>query len=134
MSEEANKPEMASGIVGWNEVITSDLAGSVAFYTELFGWTTEEMPLPDGNVYTMFKNGDRVVGGCVAPSEGSAVQPMWMTYINVEDLDSSVAKAQSLGGTIHMPRVDIPMGSFCVLSDPQGATFAFWQSNPDADC
>ena len=57
-----------------------------------------------------------------------------LTTKNVEDVDVSVAKARELGATIHMDRVDLPMGSFAVLADPQGATSAFWQGSQEADC
>lgn len=132
MSEETDKPEMAPGTIGWNEVMTSDKAGSVAFYTKLFGWTTEDMKLPDGMTYTTFKQGDRPVAGCMVLDEGE-VQPMWLNYINVADIDASIAKAKGLGGTILEERVDLPIGSYAVIADPQGATFAFWQANPEAD-
>lgn len=134
MSEEANKPDMTPGTIPWSEITTNDKAGCVAFYSELFGWSTEDMEMPGGNTYTMFKQGDRPVAGCVVPPGDPAPPPMWMTYINVEDVSASVAKAKELGGNILMDRVDLPMGSFAVLADPQGAVFAFWQGNPDAEC
>lgn len=49
------------------------------------------------------------------------------------DIDASIAKAKGLGGTILEERVDLPIGSYAVIADPQGATFAFWQANPEAD-
>ena len=132
MSEETDKPDMAPGVIGWNEVMTSDKAGSVAFYTKLFGWTTEDMQLPDGATYTTFKQGDRPVAGCMA-LDGKEAQPMWLNYVNVADIDASIAKAKRLGGTILEGRTDLPIGSFAVIADPQSAVFAFWQANPEAD-
>jgi len=35
-----------------------------------------------------------------------------LTTKNVEDVDVSVAKARELGATIHMDRVDLPVGIF----------------------
>lgn len=90
--------------------------------------------MPNGQTYTMFKQGERPVAGCVQPSAENSGPPMWLSYVNVADIDASVAKAKELGATIHMDRVDIAMGSFAVLADPQGATFAFWQGNSEADC
>lgn len=132
MSEETYEPDLTPGIVAWNEVMTSDKAGCVEFYSNLFGWTTEDMEMPDGNTYTMFKVGERPVAGCVVPPEDSQVPPMWLNYINVDDLDAAIEKARALGGSILKERVDLPMGSFAVIADPQGASFAFWKMS--ADC
>jgi predicted enzyme related to lactoylglutathione lyase len=129
MSEEKQEECNTPGTIGWNEIITPDKAGSIEFYSKLMGWSSEDMDMPDGNTYTMFKQGDRMIGGCVTPADDSNVPPMWLSYIIVEDLDTVVEKAKSLGGTICKERVDLPMGSFSIVTDPQGATFAFWQAS-----
>ncbi|ADE53058.1 VOC family protein [Coraliomargarita akajimensis] len=133
MSDGETNPSMLPGVIGWNEIITTDHAASVAFYTELFGWTSEDMPLPDGATYTIFKQGDRMIAGCVEPAE-AGVPTMWMQYINTDDLDASVERVVELGGQVLKPRMDLPMGSFAVVADPQGASFAFWQNSPDVAC
>ncbi|WP_309400396.1 VOC family protein [Cerasicoccus maritimus] len=130
MSEAQTKPVEIPGTIGWNEVITPNKEESIAFYTQLFGWTTENMELPGGMTYTMFKQGDRPVAGCVQPDQ-EGVPASWLQYVSVEDLDETIQKAKSLGASIIMERVDLPMGSFAVVADPQGATFAFWQSTGD---
>lgn len=127
MSDETNKPDMTPGIISWNELNTPDRAASVEFYTQLFGWSTSEMELPDGKSYTMFCSGERPIAGCVVPPGDAAAVPMWLNYINVEDVDASMVKAKQLGATLQTERVDLPMGSFAVVTDPQGATFAFWK-------
>lgn len=129
MSDENQKEDTTPGTLPWTELITPNKDASVSFYSQLFGWTTEDMELPDGCVYTMFKVGDRPVAGCCVPPAESEAPPMWLSYVNVEDIDASVNKAKSLGATICKERVDLPMGSFAVISDPQGATFAFWQTS-----
>ncbi len=58
---------------------------------------------------------------------------MWLSYILVEDLDATAANAAGLGASIVMERVDLPMGSFVIIADPQGAVIAFWQSS-GAEC
>jgi len=43
----------------------------------------------------------------------------------VDDCDAAAARAESLGGKLLMPAMDIPgVGRFAVLFDPQGAEFA----------
>ncbi len=127
MSEEKNECDSTPGILGWNELITPNKAASMEFYSKLFGWEAEHMELSAERNYTLFKLGERPVAGCYEPDGEASVPPMWMSYINVEDLDAAVEKAKALGATVCKERVDIPMGSFAIISDPQGAVIAFWQ-------
>ena len=127
MSEQKHEPDKTPGIISWNELLTHDAAGSKSFYADLFGWTSEEMPMPNGT-YTFFKNGERPVGGMInLPAEAEGAPPMWMSYITVSDIKASVEKAKSLGAKIHQDITELPMGSFAVITDPQGAAFALWQ-------
>ena len=40
-----NEDNMKHGAFGWNELMTTDDEGAKQFYTALFGWETEDMPL-----------------------------------------------------------------------------------------
>ncbi len=97
---------MKPGKVGWNELITSDPAGAIAYYTSLFGWETEAFPMPQGE-YTMFKFEGVPFGGVMkTPQPG--VPTHWLNYVSVEDIDASFAKSGSLGGETVLPPMDIP--------------------------
>ena len=133
MSNEPNKPDRIPGTFVWNEVLTRNKPASIEFYSKLFGWTTEEMEMPDGSAYIIFKKGDQAVASCCSlPDDAAGAPQMWMSYIHVDDVDASVARATELGATICREKVDLPMGSFAVVTDPNGATFAFWK--PSGDC
>jgi hypothetical protein len=113
------------GALCWNELNTRDVEGSKAFYTEAFGWdsvTHTEGPMP----YTEFKVGGESIAGMMPmpPMIPAQVPPHWLVYFAVADTDASVAKATELGGAVRMPPMDVPVGRFSVLGDPQGATFA----------
>ena len=131
MSEATQAPP-AAGSFCWNELMTRDASKAISFFTELFGWTTEEMPMPEaGGVYTMFKNGDTHVGGCMQMDgpQFENVPPHWMTYVAVDDVDATAEKVKSLGGTVLHGPADVPnMGRFAVLQDPTGATISVWKS------
>ncbi len=128
------KPDNTPGTFAWNELVTRDKDASVDFYTKLFGWTSTDMPMPGGGSYTMFNLGERMVAGLVTPPpEAEGAPTAWLSYIHVEDVDAAVAKAKELGANICNERIDIPMGSFAIVTDPQGAAFAFWQSAEDRD-
>lgn len=127
MSEENQQCDTTPGIFGWNELLTPGKAASMEFYSGLFGWSTEDIELPDGKTYTMFKLGERPVGGCYQIDDDAAMPPAWLSYVNVNDLDAKIAKARELGATMVMERMDLPVGSFAIIADPQGAVIAFWQ-------
>lgn len=112
------------GALIWNELQTSDAAGAEAFYREVFGWGTETTAMPTGT-YTSFTRGDHGVAGMMEiQAEWGPVPPNWSIYLGVEDVDASMAKAISLGGTAQMEPMEVPnAGRFVLMSDPQGAMF-----------
>jgi predicted enzyme related to lactoylglutathione lyase len=109
----------------WNELGTNDTKTAGEFYSNLFGWTRQQMPA--GPIeYTMFQNGDRAAGGMykITPEMGP-IPPHWLVYFAVDDCDAKVQKATELGARVMKPADDIPgVGRFAILVDPQGAAFA----------
>jgi predicted enzyme related to lactoylglutathione lyase len=117
----ANEP----GTFCWNELITTDLEASKAFYKAVFGWDANDMGADGGMAYTEWKLGDRSTGGMMAktPEMPAEMPPNWGVYFAVADCDASVEKAQSLGGALFMGPTDIEPGRFAVLADSVGAVF-----------
>ncbi|MFZ5981236.1 MAG: VOC family protein [Candidatus Zixiibacteriota bacterium] len=109
----------------WNELVTRDIGTAKKFYTDLLGWTVREMPMRNG-VYTVFKAGDKDIGGMYAVSpEMGGVPSHWMGYIAVEDVDALAKKAGELGGMVIVPPTDVPeVGRMAVITDPTGAAVA----------
>ena len=128
MSEQtSNEMDTTPGIISWNELMTRDAEASAKFYAALFGWTREDKDM-GGSTYALFKTEGRPVGGMVVlPPEAESMPVMWMGYVTVENLEASIAKAVELGAELHKGTTTIPMGSFAILSDPQGAVFGLWQ-------
>ena len=48
-------------------------------------------------------------------------------YVQVDDIEASLKKAEELGGKTVVPKVDIPMGSFAWFADPDGNTVGLWK-------
>ncbi len=109
------------GAFSWKELITTDLDGAKAFYTEMFGWQLEDMnnEMP----YTLAKiDGQDAAGMMTMPPEAAGMPAMWGGYITVDDVEASTKQAEELGGKILMDARDIPnIGRFSVIADPQGA-------------
>lgn len=119
------------GTFSWVELSTTDTEGAKSFYSELFGWKTEDTPVP-GGVYTMCKKGDSYVAAIQSLQEEMRAQghpPFWMSYVTVDDVDEIAGKVEGLGGTIVAPPFDVmDAGRMAVIQDPAKAALALWQA------
>jgi predicted enzyme related to lactoylglutathione lyase/uncharacterized protein YndB with AHSA1/START domain len=113
------------GAFCWNELMAAETAGASRFYTQLFGWETEQFGGP--MKYTMFKKNGQKAGGLMQKPHEQA-PPHWLAYVEVENVDVSVKKAGELGAKIMMPPMDIPtVGRIAIFQDPQGAALGIFQ-------
>jgi predicted enzyme related to lactoylglutathione lyase len=114
------------GALCWTELMTTDASAAEKFYTGLFGWKPESMPMGPGMTYTVFKRGETAAGGMMQiTADMGPIPPNWGIYFQVADCDASAAKAASMGAQVVVPPKDIPnVGRFAILIDPQGAHFA----------
>ncbi len=118
----------------WTELHSRDVDGSKAFYETVFGWsgtTHTDGPMP----YTEFANGDRAIAGLMPmpPMVPAAVPTHWVVYFAVADTDASIATVQALGGSVVMAPMDIHIGRFAIVADPQGAPFGIIALTSPAD-
>ena len=110
------------GTLTWNELISPDVPKAAQFYKQLFGWDAETSEGPP-MTYTEFKLDGQSVGGAMAPPmEG--IPPNWGVYFAVDDTDATLDAATKRGATVLNGPMDIPVGRFAVLMDPQGAVFS----------
>jgi predicted enzyme related to lactoylglutathione lyase len=106
------------------EMHGGDTALARRFYTELFGWTTEDHPMPDGGTYTLLKAGGDGLGG-IMPSKHPA---QWIGYVIVPDAAAATKRARALGATIEIDCQPIPgMGVMSLFADPNGARCGIWE-------
>jgi uncharacterized protein len=110
------------GSPSWSETLTTDVDKAREFYTSLFGWTADVKHMP-GMDYTVFRNGGTDIAGLMAIPHPD-IPPHWGTYFSVNDADEAARTAESLGGTLFVPPMDIPeIGRFCGIISPQGVRF-----------
>lgn len=122
----------APGTPSFIDLATTDQDAARAFYSDLFGWQFEDLPMDDkGNMYTMFnKNGKNVAGlYTIDPNMTSkGIPPYWATYITVADADASAKAVKDAGGTVLAEPFDVDTaGRMAAVADPQGAAFNMWQ-------
>jgi uncharacterized protein len=120
----------------WNEVLTRDSEAGKAFYPAVFGWTAGR-PSFEGapESYVVWELDGKPVGGMMQMSEPyfpPEVPPHWSVCFAVADCDATVARAREFGATVTMEPMDMPIGRFAGLIDPQGASFTVMQPTPAA--
>lgn len=112
------------GAPSWFETLTTDVEQAAVFYSDLFGWTAETMPMP-GSAYTTFSLDGTPVAGMMAITPAmAALQPRWKVYFTVTDADATAREAVARGAKICVPLRDIPgIGRFGGVTSPQGVSF-----------
>jgi uncharacterized protein len=112
------------------ELHTKNPSKAKSFYTELFGWKSKDNDVPGFGTYTEMDIGEGPGAGLMAqqdPSAGSS----WLAYIQVPQLDGTVARAQKLGASVAVPRTEIKdVGWFAILVDPSGARVGVFEKLP----
>src|ERR1700691_3628130 len=87
----------------WIELATTDQPAAKKFYSGLFGWQVNDMPMGPTDVYTIFR---------------------------LEGRDAAaVTRTTKAGGKVFAPAFDVmDAGRMAVIADPTGATFCVWQA------
>lgn len=119
-------PKNIPGRFVHNDLMTTDPEKSRRFFTELFGWTTEDVDMGGGEIYTLLSDRVRSFGGIATLDQTLGVPSHWRPYISCPSVDDACALATNLGATLIIEPVDIPggYGRFALVADPQGAVFS----------
>ncbi|HET9629590.1 MAG TPA: VOC family protein [Novosphingobium sp.] len=121
----------------WYELMTSDAQQAAAFYSSVVGWSFAP---PDADAPIEYWHIGRSDGGSLGgmlqlpdnmPSTGAT--PMWLPYLSVADVDEAVTAITDDGGRTIMPKTTIDVGSFALVTDPQGAPFYVMSAIAPAD-
>jgi predicted enzyme related to lactoylglutathione lyase len=115
-----------NGVPSWVDMGSGDLAKAREFYGGLFGWNCPEGP-PEAGGYTVCDLNGKTVAG-LGPQMNPSAPPNWLTYVNVDSADETVAKVTENGGMVFMPPMDVmEAGRMSVFADPLGAVIGIWQ-------
>jgi predicted enzyme related to lactoylglutathione lyase len=114
-----------SGGVGWDELASTDVKAARAFYTALFGWTFEVVPMLNIEYTILKKDGVGIAGLMAMPAGAPGGRSSWTVYFVVDDADAAFATATDNGAQVVLPLMDVAtVGRFGFLTDPLGAVFA----------
>lgn len=128
---------MAGGFI-WYELMTPDPEAAAEFYGAVIGWTiaAHSDPQAGGMDYRMIMRSDgKAAGGILGLSQDmidNGARSCWLGYIEVDDVDASVAAITADGGSVQMPATDLPVGRIAMVTDPQGAPFYIMKPIPPA--
>jgi uncharacterized protein len=115
------------GTFSWVDLQTSDPEGAKRFYSTLFGWQYDDIPVGDGIVYSMAQLDGHSVAA-LGGLQGEGMPPHWNCYVTVADADVSAARAAELGATLLAEPFDVfDAGRMAAFQDPQGAVLSVWQ-------
>jgi predicted enzyme related to lactoylglutathione lyase len=119
---------MSTGKFVWFEYVSGDTQKAKGFFGELFGWTTQDVPMPEGP-YEMIASGGRTIGGYLATPKGAPPEAHWLSHLAVDDVKATSEHVASLGGKILKAPIKIgDFGAMAIVADPQGGPLALWQA------
>jgi hypothetical protein len=97
------------------EIGAADPQPLVNFYGELFGWDLQVI----SEAYTLVdtRGGAGVNGGIGRSDTG---EPWATFYVEVENLQASLDRAEALGGRTVVPVIELPGMAFAMFGDPDG--------------
>ena len=97
----------------------------VEFYGELFGWGLREV----SEGYTLIDTrGGRVLNGGIGRSDSG--EPWATFYVEVEDLQAALDRAEALGGRTVLPDTELPGMAFAMFDDPDGLLVGLVKAEP----
>lgn len=122
-----------NGTFCWPELTAADWKSAKEFYCKLFNWQANDQEIGDDSYYTMLQKSDQDIGAMyqmMPEQKERGVKTHWLSYIAVDSVDQTVAKAKALGAEIIAGPHDVfEAGRMAMIAEPGGATFAIWQAN-----
>jgi len=110
------------------DLSTYDLNTSKKFYSSVFNWTYYN----SGEDYWIaFSKNKEATGLYETPKKFQEMKmpPFWMSYIQVNDIEETVAKAKTLGGIIELVDLESSIGKIALIRDPSGAGFTIYEGD-----
>lgn len=119
------------------EIPADDLERAKAFYSSVFGWQLQTMPMAGGEYTSVVTT--PVDQETQLPTEPGAINggmmqrdertPAPVVTIDVESIDDALKEVEAGGGATVTPRTAIPgMGAFAYFKDSEGNVLGLWET------
>ncbi len=104
--------------VKWFEVTGANAPQLQSFYRTVFGWSFQTEP--GMGAYGVANTGtDQGIPGGIGPAWPN--QKPWVTfYIAAPDIAAKLAEITAAGGTVVVPRTEMPGVTLAMFADPEG--------------
>ncbi len=123
-----HKPKIGS--IGWTDLTVENAEQIRDFYSAVVGWKPFGVDMGGYSDFNMNdpETGTPVVGVCHARGGNAGLPPVWLIYVNVEDIEKSIARCVELGGQVIAELKSMAgHGRYCVIRDPAGAALALFE-------
>ncbi len=115
----------------WSEVWTNNVDSATDFYGNLAGYNKETTILDDDFTYRMLGSENRPRIGLVK-NPLPELDPVWVSYIRVEDPAPILERVEELGGTIILDTRERDVGGkVALITGPSGAGIALQTWDPE---
>ncbi|GAQ83882.1 hypothetical protein KFL_001660170 [Klebsormidium nitens] len=113
----------------WVNMLTPDPPKARAFFSDLLGWTYDELPHSMGHIIVA---GGQKIGGLFdsapGPNNPSGSSPQIGVMVRAVSTDDVSKRVAELGGTVSKPPFDVmENGRMSCCVDPTGGRFDLWQ-------
>jgi uncharacterized protein len=127
----SDEQKQVAGTIAWADLTVENAEDVRDFYARVVGWGSESVDMGGYSDYCMTPPDRPPVAGICHARKGNAGLPaVWLMYVNVDDIDKSVAACEELGGRLLSPIRAYGEGArYCVIEDPAGAALALFQKS-----
>lgn len=118
---------MANPICHW-ELMVHDPARARQFYGRVFDWRFDSSAFSE---YTTIDTGGGIAGGMMTKPPASPVAALHV-YFQVNDIAETLRRVVEAGGTVIVPKTEIPPGWFAMFADLDQIPVGIVQEKPVA--
>ena len=119
---------MADGSITWWELEVPDVARAQQFYGAVCPWTFQPMEGYEG--YVIVQVDGNGIGALQASEAGDPSGRGVRSYVQVADLEDTLARTRQAGGTVEQERMQVPGDQWIGLArDPFGLKIGFVTNN-----
>lgn len=124
--------ENEPGQIRWVDLTVRNAPELREFYKAVVGWRPSAVNMGTHEDWMMappVNGAEPVAGICHEQGSNAGLPPVWLIYITVTDLMSSMEECNSRGGRVVFGPKDFgPEGRWCVIQDPAGAYAALFEA------
>ena len=119
---------MPDGAINWWEIDVPDIGKATAFYSAITNWQLAPMEGFEG--YVIVNAGGVGIGALQASQDGDPSGRGTRLYVEVSDLEDTVARVRQAGGTVEQERMPVPGDQWIATArDPFGNRIGFATNN-----